>query len=204
MYNYVKEKCGSDGMDCRTWIKKQWGISNLEILDKLAEHGRVREVCKGELIQKSGEVGSYTSFLLCGMFRGYYFDPKGLDVTDCFAFSPGDALVSCVGLGEPSSINIEALEDGEILSFPTSLLIEAIENSTELLHLYNALLKEALRMHWENKIAITNRTAKARYKWFQERFPGLIDRVSHKYVASFLGMTPVSLSRVRRDMRDTM
>lgn len=192
------------GMDCRAWIKNQWGIEDQNMVDELAVHGKIRRVYKGELVQKIGEVGRYTPFLLSGIFRGYYFDARGLDVTDCFAFSMGDALVSCEGLGEPSSINIEALNDGEVLSFPTAVLLEKLENSRELMSVYNSLLKKSLKMHWENKTAITNRTAEARYKWFQKRFPGLIDRVSHKYVASFLGMTPVSLSRVRRVLRETM
>lgn len=44
-------------------------------------------------------------------------------------------------------------------------------------------------------------TALQRYQWFLEEYPGIIDQVNNKYIASFLGMTPVSLSRLRRELR---
>lgn len=189
-------------MDVRKYISDTFGLIDLQLLEKLESCACVRLVRKGELLQKSGEKAYYTSFLVRGIFRGFYYDSNGVDVTDCFACSRGDALVSCLGLEEPSVINIEALENGEILTFPTAVLLEQMEHKEELLALYNRLLRSALRMHWENKVALTNRTARDRYEWFQLRFPGLIDRISHKYVASFLGMTPVSLSRVRRITRE--
>lgn len=189
-------------MECREYIVALLGVTDPDVVNELSKHARIRTVSKGELIQKSGEACHYTSFLLRGLFRGYYLDFKGADVTDCFATAPGSALVSSLGLEEPSCINIEALEDGEVLSIPTDILIGQIAANKELLQKYNVLLREALKMHWENKTAVTNRSASARYMWFQQRFPGLIDRVSHKYIASFLGMTPVSLSRVRRAMRE--
>ena len=200
MYNYVNGWWG-DGVECREYIVALLGVTDPEVANELSKHARICAVCKGELIQKSGEESHYTSFLLRGLFRGYYLDFKGTDVTDCFATTPGSALVSSLGLEEPSCINIEALEDGEVLSIPTDILVRQIAENKELLLKYNMLLKEALKMHWENKTAVTNRSASARYLWFQQEFPGLIDQVSHKYVASFLGMTPVSLSRVRRAMR---
>lgn len=177
-------------------------ISDVALLDELEQASRIKMVRKGEILQELGEKSRQTAFVIHGLFRGFYVDGKGVDVTDCFSYDPGNVLVSCAGIDEPSTISIEALEDGEVLCIQTDMFLQSVERSRELSKRYNAMLKEQLKMHWENKVALANRTAASRYRWFQERFPGLIDRVSHKHVASFLGMTPVSLSRVRKNMRD--
>ena len=75
-------------------------------------------------------------------------------------------------------------------------------SNCELLVIYNAMLQDSLKEHWENKIALGQYSAIARYQWFLKTYPGIIDRVPHRYVASFLGMTPVSLSRIRRELRE--
>ena len=177
-------------------------VTDRLLVEKLAKSARIRMVHKGELLQAVGEENRYIAFVIRGLFRGYYVNSDGGEVTDCFAYHPGNALVSCAGIDEPSTISIEALEDGEVLCIQTDVLMENIEHNQELSRLYNLFLKESLKMHWENKVALAKQKAASRYLWFQEHYPGLIDRVSHKHVASFLGMTPVSLSRVRKSMRE--
>lgn len=59
-----------------------------------------------------------------------------------------------------------------------------------------------MKSHWELKRVLNSCTAVQRYQWFLEEYPGLIDRVSNKYIASFLGMTPVTLSWLRRTLRE--
>ena len=49
---------------------------------------------------------------------------------------------------------------------------------------------------------IGQESAMVRYHWFMKTYPGLVDHVRDKYVASFLGMTPVTLSRLRRKLRE--
>ena len=49
---------------------------------------------------------------------------------------------------------------------------------------------------------VCRNTAMQRYQWFLEAYPGFIDKVSNKHIASFLGMTPVTLSRLRRVLRE--
>lgn len=62
---------------------------------------------------------------------------------------------------------------------------------------YVQFLSRALRRHWESKMILSQYSAKDRYRWFLGKYPGVIDMVNHHYVASFLGMTPVTLSRIR-------
>lgn len=178
------------------------GIKGNELLDELAKHSKSRVVKKGEIIQEAGDTCIYTSFLISGLFRGYFLDGNGNEVTDCFAFLPGAPLVASMGIEGTAVVSIEAVENSEIIYIKTDIIYKMVGIYMELATLYARMLSNALQMHWENKVAVTNHSAKSRYIWFQKKFPGLIQRVSHKYVASFLGMTPVSLSRVRRSMRE--
>ena len=64
------------------------------------------------------------------------------------------------------------------------------------------MLQQALRTHWEIRTMLCQHTAMERYQWFLQTYPALADRVSNKYIASFLGLTPVTLSRLRRALRE--
>ena len=66
---------------------------------------------------------------------------------------------------------------------------------------YKLLLNSANR-HRDLKIAIYQYTAMQRYQWFLREYPGLIDQIGHKYIASLLNMTPVTLSKIRKIMRE--
>lgn len=130
-------------------------------------------------------------------------DAKRKDVTDCFAYIRGTPVVSCTDLAAPSLICIEALEDSELLSVPFGIVLPLLSRNLELISLYNRLLRDSLKLHWENNTVLVQCIGVERYQWFLESYLGLIERVNHRYIASFLGMTPVSLSRVLKSVRET-
>ena len=125
-------------------------------------------------------------------------------MTDCFSFCCGStAIPFCqLELNIPAPMTIEVLENAKFFCVPISTVIELQNNYLEVTMLYNQLLIKALNEHWRLKQVLNSYTAVQRYQWFLEEYPGLIDRVSNKYVASFLGMTPVTLSRLRRTLRE--
>ena len=81
-------------------------------------------------------------------------------------------------------------------------VLAALEEIPELMEIYNFFLRKALARHWEGKILMHQCAAMERYQWFLREYPGLINAVSNKHIASFLGMTPVTLSRLRRKLRE--
>ena len=119
-------------------------------------------------------------------------------VLDCFGVEPGTPALSCSELLTPSSITIEAMERSVVLALPAYALYPYLQNNLNLMRIYNQMLWVSLKEHWENKMAMVQYSAMERYQWFLRRYPGVIDRVPHRHVASFLGITPVSLSRIRR------
>ena len=188
-------------MDIQLFYTKILGLNDNELIKTLAFNSKISFVKKGTIIQNIGDINTDLKLLENGLCRGYFLDTRGYEVTDCFSFQTGMPIISCIDLSLPAPICVEALEDSTIVSVPVRLITPLLNENIELMNLYNRFLRQSLQMHWENKIMLMQYTATDRYLWFLKRFPNLIDRVSHKYIASFLGMTPVSLSRIRRSIR---
>ena len=159
-----------------------------------------RYLKKGEVVIRAGEIKDMICFLENGILRGYFLDVNGKEVTDCFGFRCGTpAMAFCqLELGVPSPLTIEMLEAGSFFCAPISAVLELREQYSEIVELYNRFLISALNEHWKLKQVLVQYSAIQRYQWFMKEYPGLIDRVSNKHIASFLGMTPVTLSRLRR------
>ena len=89
-----------------------------------------------------------------------------------------------------------------IVKLPKQAVEELLLQHTELVYVYNELLIREMEEHQNIKHAIYMLNAKERYNWFLREYKDLIDRVSHRHVASFLNMTPVTLSRLRKEFRE--
>lgn len=172
-----------------------------EAVRMLLENAKQGTVKKGERIMEAGEIQTQLSFLLCGICRGYVIDENGREVTDCFAFRQGDVIMGCNELESPAQIAVEALTECEVIWVPIRVLVQILEEHPRAHAVYSRLLQAGLKRHWDLKL-IMYQPALQRYQWFLENYPGLDDCVSGKYVASFLGITPVTLSRLRRRLRE--
>lgn len=186
---------------CENFFRKSLGVSDAKIIQRLVSASGTECLKKGDCAVEAGEVQTQLFFLVSGIVRGYVIDENGRDITDCFASQPGDALMGCSDLNEPSQIHIEALTDCELIRVPMAVLTDLLERSPTALQMYSKLLMESLKRHWEMK-RILYQGAMQRYQWFLTAYPGLINSVSNKHIASFLGITPVTLSRLRRQLRE--
>lgn len=184
-------------MTSEDFLKKTLGISDQTLLCKLADAAEEKRLNRGDFVLREGEEQKEVSFLITGILRGFFIDLDGNDVTDCFGFQPGDPAMTTFEIGTCSSISIVALTKCHLLTFPVDTAIKFIENEPALMYTYNHLLTAALKRHWEIKTMLYKYTAKERYEWFLEKYPGLIDQITNKYIASFLRMSPVTLSRLK-------
>ena len=176
-------------------------LSDIGIVEKLARASQIVQIKKNNLLIESGETQTQLPILISGAFRGFLLDADGRDTTDCFVYQSGEIVMGCNPLGEASQINMEAMVDSEVMLVLLSTLLPLMDSCPELLRLYNRYLTEALERHWEEKILMHRCSAMQRYQWFLKNYPGLIHTLSNKHIASFLGMTPVTLSRLRRQLR---
>ncbi|HJA29365.1 MAG TPA: Crp/Fnr family transcriptional regulator [Candidatus Olsenella pullicola] len=189
-------------MNLETFFVEVVGVSDANLAHVLAEAASETALKKGDRPLTRGEVPTTVHFLASGVARSFSFDADGHEVTDCIVWRPGSVLAPTPELGDPSIATVEMLTDGTVVSVGLPLIARLLETSLPANHLYIRLLSEAWREHWTARRIVSQMRARDRYLWFLETHPGLIDEVPNKYVASLLGMTPVTLSRLRGELRD--
>lgn len=183
-------------MDAENFLKTVFDVQNEELLREACAMANITDVAKGTMLARCGEPQTHIFFLLEGVFRGFFLDIDGREITDCLGYRCGDVAMASFGLNNPAQTNVEMMTAGKVLSLPANGLAALMQKYPEVLVVYNQLLTKSLEMNWEMKIVLYQRTAKERYAWFQKKYPGLIDRISNKYIASFLRMNPVTFSRL--------
>lgn len=99
-----------------------------------------------------------------------------------------------------SRYNIQALEDSEILVAKISDFEELMKENYQLLLFYKKTLDEILVSKEEHACSFKLLNSVERYKQFLDQYPGLEKRVKQYQLASYLGITPVSLSRIRNKL----
>ena len=183
-------------MDAEYFLRTAYGVRNEDLLREVCAMATVTDVTKGTLLANCGEPQTQIFFLMKGIFRGFFLDIDGREITDCLAYRCGEVAMASFGLNNPAQVNIEMMTAGTVMGLPAAGLAALMQKYPEVLVIYNQLLTKSLQMNWEMKIVLYQRTAKERYEWFQKQYPGLIDRISNKYIASFLRMNPVTFSRL--------
>ena len=188
----------------KTFYQDILEISDEKLLRLLSDATDIRHLAKGELLIEIGSVQTDLFFLRHGVLRGFYFDVEGKDITDCLMMKCGTPAVACFAFGEDATaiINIEALADTDVFCLPIAVVKSLLDEHPDLVRVYNRLLVESLRSHWEIKSVVSQKSAMDRYQWFLSAYPGLIDQISQKYIASFLGMSQVHLCRIHSTVRE--
>ncbi len=189
-------------MQARDFFAMALNLDDEEIIEDIVTGSSFRHVQHGEILLKEGECQQEMLFLVSGIIRLYYFDVNGQEITDCFAAEPGMPIIARPKLLVPSAVYIEASTDSDMYSIPSAHIDCLLDKHCKLLKIYNNVLMDTFAMHWEIKTMICRNNAMQRYQWFLKTYPRLVDRISNKHVASFLGITPVTLSRLRRTLRE--
>ncbi len=169
--------------------------------DELCAIATEKTIEKGQKLSESDK--HYTMFLMSGLLRGYINNKDGEEITDCFIRRYAEACtmdLSIVGFKAEMEIHVEALEDTRVICFENYDVNSMLSRSPELLFVVNRAITQNYIDLWKHKTILYRTTAMERYEWFLKDYPGLIDVVPHKYIASFLDMTPVTLSRLRKTM----
>lgn len=149
-----------------------------------------------------GESPTDVYFLKKGVLRGYYFDENGREITECISGTPGMSFMPGFDWHEPARINIGAAAAGtQVFAIPVALVDDMLATRPESMQVYVEQIKLAGEIHLKARNALLEGAAPQRYQWFLQTYPGVADQVSGKIIASFLGITPVTLSRLRRSMR---
>ncbi len=163
----------------------------------LAQISSIVKVKKNESLQPIGHTCKTIYFLKSGLARIYYFKDD-IDVTESFSFE-NNIVVRFESLfaGQPSKKGIQALENSEFVAINASKLFKLYDQFPETERLFRKITESALVENINRVESIQFHTAEERYKALLKEAPDVLKRVPLKYVASFLGITQVSLSRIR-------
>lgn len=164
---------------------------------------RVRELGRGEHLLRAGDVARDAAVVVTGVLREHFLLADGSERTKAFVL-PGELSGSLADLlsSSPARAYIVAEEPSRLLvvDFAASTALAARNPAWGLVR---ARATEALlRIKAEREYELLGLDAEARYAAFRERYPQLEAQVAAKHVASYLGITPVHLSRLRRRRRE--
>lgn len=152
---------------------------------------------KNKDLQSIGHTCKTIYFINKGIARIYYFK-DGIDVTENFFFENSIiARVESLFTGKPSRKAIQVLEDAEIVGINANQLFKLYDSFPEIERLFRKIFEAAYVETVHRIEGIQFHTAEERYKALLQEAPDILKRVPLKYVASYLGITQVSLSRIR-------
>lgn len=170
-----------------------------ENIDLLQNIFKPKIVKKDMYFLQEGERSTEIGFITNGIFRSYYIDKIGNDITKYF-YEEGGILFSYMAhlCQNESKYYIQALEDSEILVAKISDFEKIVEGNYELLLFYKKMIDNVLIMKEEHASSFKLLNSMERYKQFLTMYPSLEERIKQCHIASYLGITPVSLSRIRK------
>lgn len=172
-------------------------------MNRLLSLALVKKYPKGNTLLGIHEKLSTVGIVLNGIIRSYYLDETGHEVTKNFhgefSFFMDEGLVGY----EKSICAYESIDEVCALLFDTVKLRSLIMENETLKNLYIAALEAGIRykLYRENEFLVNNATE--RYLQFKKDFPNLADKVKQSYLATYLGITPESLSRIRKALHET-
>jgi CRP-like cAMP-binding protein len=161
-----------------------------------------RPVKRREKILVAGEVCKYYTFVVEGCFRMFGVDDKGFEHNIQFAAEKDwIADIGSFHTQKPSQLNIEALEAGLVLQIKQQDLYFLYKNIPKLNMIFKVLI-ELKYIELQNRVLQNfSSTAEQRYLSFLEQYPHLFNRLPNTQIASYLGITPEFLSKVRKTIQ---
>ena len=152
---------------------------------------------KNEMILREGETCTNIYWVVKGLVRQFYFK-NGKEVTEYMATE--SSIVMCIEslfLEQPTHLQIKAIEPSVLIALPKVDLEAVAMKSVNIQILYRKILEESLILSQIHADMLRFESAQDRYQKLIKRQPQLVLRAPLVYIASYLQMTPETLSRVR-------
>lgn len=184
-------------MNFKTYLKELAHFSEEEIIDILSQFKK-ENIAKNDIILREGKTCKKLYFLEKGLGRSFYINKEGKEITQWF-FGNGKFMTSFESLFQekPSLYFIEVLEDATVYSISKNKIDLLFDKYPKMERLGRLATTEMLSKVVTKLNAIQFQKAKDRYKYMLNEYPNIANRIPLGHIASYLGMTQETLSRIR-------
>lgn len=168
--------------------------------DALLRLCETRTYSKGELLLARGGINQHIFFVESGLLRYYSIDSKGKE--HILQFAPENWWLSDrnnLCSNAPSDYFIDAYEETVVVLLNQAFIDRAVEISEEFRSYHQHILQRHISQLYHRINLLIGRSATERYLEFLKTYPNITQRVPQWMIASYLGITPEALSRIRRE-----
>lgn len=189
-----------NSFNLKIYLTSNLDVDENEILS-IIENCDIKSFKKGQFLLRKNEHCKHTFFVENGLLRQFSIDEKGKE--HILSFAPENWFVTdreSSYFNQPSAYYIQALEDSSVVMLNEDFIHLLSERFPTFIDFNNRLLHNHIR-HLQNRInLLLSAATEDRYLQFIKMYPDILLRVPQTMVASYLGITPESLSRVRREL----
>ena len=188
----------------KEWMKvlsEREGLSEDEI-HLLTDNQERRSFAKNEIVFHKDETDSNVYIITKGIWRAYHFK-NGEEATAWFAV-PGELVFSVWGYisDKPSRLSFESMTESEAICLSKEELHKLFYTSIAMANLGRKMLENFILLYENWLMDLWKQNAFERYMILLDEYPAVIPQIPMKYIASYLGVTVQSLSRIRASLND--
>jgi CRP-like cAMP-binding protein len=167
---------------------------------KVLNYLQQKTVAKRTYLLQPGEIDRHIYFVSRGCLRMFYTDKEGLEHNICFYPENWWSCDIVSFFKEKPTVNaIQALEDSEVYYMSLYQLEELFLEIPKFERFFRILTQNGFDLYQKRITSSLSKTAEERYLEFRKRYPGLESRIAQKHIATYLGITPVFLSMMRKE-----
>ncbi len=175
----------------------QYGNLNKQQIDLITSKAKEIKLSKDDYFAEAGKVLRQAGFVVEGILRICYYNNKGEEITKIF-IEENHLLYNFKNV--PSTEYIQAATDCKLLVFSNSDWKEISDTIMDWESIIQRITNKALAQKLERVSPLVSQDATTRYLEFMEKYPTVVNRIPLSYIASYLGITQQSLSRVRKNI----
>jgi CRP-like cAMP-binding protein len=180
----------------------QFGNLNQQQIDLIAKKGFELTLRKDEYFSEAGKIARQVGFIIEGITRVCYYNNKGEEITKYF-IAENNLVVDIESFDNEicSSAYVQAITDCQLICFTKKDWQELLQTIVGWDLIVHKMIAKALIQKVERRSPLVTEDATERYLKFLEIYPNVVNRVPLAYIASYLGITQSSLSRIRKNIQ---
>jgi CRP-like cAMP-binding protein len=172
-----------------------------EELQRIESVITVKKLRKKQFLMQEGDIWSFNAFVNSGFLKTFSIDQNGRE--HIMNFSPENYWTGdreSLANGTPSRFNIDAIEDSEIILIEKKDFEMLCIDIPAFGNIVNAILQKSFVVSQNRIHANISFSAEQKYQYFIDKFPSIVNRIPQHMIASYIGITPETLTRIRHNV----